>query len=168
MHYPHSPHRSDYFTCYRRRGLEGHLPLLPVRGLRKLALPALQSRRRPFRVEEPRRLPARSTPPDDAGVDRKPGETQRSLPRGQRRDHVTETDTALNILARSWEKWPKDPQIRISNHEIRNKPKARIPQGPKRRRSRRAPRRVRRGFDLCLRFGELSRLVRAGYRRNTA
>ncbi len=54
MHYPHAPHRTDYFTSLPRWRLEGHLPLLPLRGLRRHSLPALQPQGRPLRAKEPR------------------------------------------------------------------------------------------------------------------
>ncbi len=46
MHYPHGPHRSNYFYNVPRSCLEGHLSLLPISSFRRGALPAISFGRR--------------------------------------------------------------------------------------------------------------------------
>ena len=85
MHYPHcAASHATTSPCYRDGDVEGDLPLLPLAGVRGLALSALQPRQttRSSRTTWPRRIPTTST--DDAGPDRRAGaDTTPSIPSQQ-------------------------------------------------------------------------------------
>ena len=51
MHYPHSPHRTDYFTCYRHGDWKVIYHYFPSAVSRRFAFPTLQPGRRSFRTK---------------------------------------------------------------------------------------------------------------------
>ncbi len=98
MHYPHSPHRSNYFTVLPQRRLEGDLPLLPP-------VPSEASEgshyqlynlaEDPFESKNLAAGPAREAAKHDARLDRQHGAARCAVSGGERRPDAGEAGAAV-------------------------------------------------------------------------
>ena len=95
MHYPHSPHRSDYFTVYRDGPWKVIYHYFPSPASEDSHYQLFHLGERPVRADEPRPHASRRPATDDAGPDRGAGTTPRRLPRRSGRHDSRETSHAV-------------------------------------------------------------------------